>query len=192
MRLFKKKITPERSTTLEEKQGHELKSGEFAKKIEWSPRWSAGAPLPRVFSDGFKTFLIYHIQEHDPNWDGTYVKMIDSSSSEVFPLALVEFNGGTFRFGIANDEVFGALPLASRGLKMYSAHIVQNSTWLEEIKSIHKKHAQYSEDRWTDIQHYTLVFHDEILEVLASDYRIETYKSTFKNLASEVINRMHD
>jgi hypothetical protein len=58
------------------------------------------------FSNGHKTFLVYYIDEPDPNWDGTYVKVVYSSSENVYPLALVEFvRGGTFRFGILNDEV---------------------------------------------------------------------------------------
>lgn len=56
------------------------KTDEHAKVIDWSPQWDTGAPMPHVFSNGRKIFLIYLIYEPDHNWDGTYVTMIDSTS----------------------------------------------------------------------------------------------------------------
>jgi hypothetical protein len=67
------------------------KTEEFARIIEWTPQWNTGAPMPQVFSNGHKIFLIYLIRETDPNWDGTYVTMIDNTSDTVYSLALVEF-----------------------------------------------------------------------------------------------------
>lgn len=167
------------------------KSGEFAKVIEWNPKWDLGAPMPQVFSNGHKTFLIYLINEPDPNWDGTYVNMIDSTSETKYPLALVEFNGSTFRFGIANDEVFSGLPLWKNGLESYSAHIIENSTWINELKNINKVHPYYNENKWKDEKHFTLLFHDEIFEVIATDYKVEIFKTTFAKLATEVAIRMN-
>ncbi len=82
-------------------------STEYARVIDWTPQWDGGAPMPQVFSNGHKTFLIYLISENDPDWDGNNVTMIENASDTVCPLALVEFAGGTVKFGIANDEVFG-------------------------------------------------------------------------------------
>ena len=166
-------------------------SDEFAQVIPWEPAWSTGAPMPQIFSNGHKTFLIYLINEPEPNWDGSYVTMIDNSSDIQYPLALVEFKGRTFRFGIANDEVFGGLPLSNKGLEFYSAHIVHNSKWIDELKSIHKVHQYYDEDRWKDDKHYMLLFHDELLEVIATDFKVETFKATFEALATEVAKRMN-
>lgn len=164
---------------------------EFARVIEWTPNWDTGAPLPQVFSNGHKVFLIYHINEQNPNWDGTYVTIIDNTSETTYPLALVEFSGHTFRFGIANDEVFSGLPLWSKGLEGYAAHIIENSTWINELKNINKVHPYYNEDSWKDEKHFTLLFHDEIFEVIAKDYKIETFIMTFEELATEVVKRMN-
>jgi hypothetical protein len=170
-----------------------IKSGteEHATVIEWTPKWDTGAPMPQVFADGHRTFLIYLINEIDPKWDGTYVTMIDNTSDTQYPLALVEFDGGTFRFGIANDEVFGGLPLSDKGLQWYSAHLIHNSKWIDELKSIHKVHPYYSADNWKNRKHYTLLFHDELLEVIGTDYKVETFKTTFEKLATEVVRRMN-
>ena len=165
---------------------------EFARVIEWSPRWDIGAPTPQVFSNGHKTFLIYLINEPDTNWDGTYVNMIDNTSEMTYPLALVEFRGHTFRFGIANDEVFSGLPLWDKGLEGHSAHIIENSTWLTELKNINKVHPEYNGDSWKDSKHYVFLFHDEIFEIIAIDYTIETFKTTFGKLAMEVARRMNN
>lgn len=168
------------------------KTDEFARVIEWTPQWDIGAPMPQVFSNGHKTFLIYLVHEPDPNWDGTYINIIDNTSETIYQLALVEFSGGTFRFGIANDEVFNGLPLWDKGLEAYSAHIIENSTWITELKNINKVHPYYKEDRWKDRKHFVLLFHDEIFEVIATDYRIETFKTTFGRLAIEVASRMNN
>jgi hypothetical protein len=53
---------------------------EFARVIEWKPQWSSGAPLPQVFSNGHKVYLIYLINTPDPEWDGSYVTGIDNKS----------------------------------------------------------------------------------------------------------------
>lgn len=167
------------------------KNDEFARVIEWTPQWDAGAPMPQVFSNGHKTFLIYLINEPDPNWDGTYLKRIDNTSDNTYPLALIEFNGGTFRFGIANDEVFNGLPLWDKGLEFYSAHIIENSAWITELKNINKVHPYYNEDAWIDFKHFVLLFHDDIFEVIAKDYKVEVFESTFENLAVDVARRMN-
>lgn len=167
------------------------RTDEHAKVIAWSPQWDTGAPTPQVFSNGRSTFLIYLINEPDRNWDETYATGIDNSSKLEFPVALVEFSGQTFRFGIANDEVFSGLPLWNKGLEGYAAHIVENSTWITQIKNINKVHPGYREDRWRDKTHFVLLFHDEILEIIATGYKVETFNTTFGELAIEVAKRMN-
>ena len=164
---------------------------EYAKKIEWKPQWDIGAPSPQVFSNGHKTYLIYLIDEPDPNWDGSYVNVIETKSKTTYPLALVEFGGHTFRFGIANDEVFSGLPLWDKGLECYAAHIIENSSWVNELKKINKVHPYYDEERWNNHKHFLLLFHDELLEVIATEYKIETFNTTFSQLSVEVAKRMH-
>lgn len=166
-------------------------NGEFAKVIEWTPQWDAGAPMPQVASNGHKTYLIYLINELDGNWDGTYVNVVDNTGVESYPLALVEFSGHTFRFGIANDEVFSGLPLWSKGLNGYAAHIIEHSSWIKELKAIHRVHPYYDDNHWRDLKHFALLFHDEILEIVATDYKIEIFRTTFQQLAKEVARRMN-
>lgn len=164
---------------------------EYAEIIDWPLKWDTGAPMPQVFGNGHKTFLIYMVNEPDPKWDGTSISVIDNSSENEYPLAIVEFDGGTFRFGIANEDVFGGLSVAEKGMDWYEAHTIQNSMWIKELKTIHKIHPYYQESSWSDRKHYMLLFHDEMFEVIAKGYKVERFNSTFKNLAKEVIERMN-
>lgn len=168
------------------------KTKEYAKVIDWKPGWDIGAPMPQIFSNGYKTYLIYMIREPDPNWDGTYVTMIDTTSETIYPLALVEFiRPFTHRFGTVNDEAGHGHPLYSKGLEFYSAHIVENSTWIDALKTMHKVHPYFNENTWTARKHFLLFFHDEMFEIIAQDFKIETYETTFLDLATEVIKRMN-
>lgn len=116
---------------LKDKNIHLDKTKEYARVIDWTPTWDNGAPMPQVISNGFRTFLIYLIGQPDPNWDGSSVTMIDNTSSANYPLALVEFiQPDSHRFGIVNDEAANGHSLYSKGLEFYSAHIIENSTWI--------------------------------------------------------------
>jgi hypothetical protein len=163
---------------------------EIVKTIEWKPRWDGGSPMPQVFSNGQKVYLVYYIAD----WDReavTKINTINGSSNNGELIALVEFNGATFRFGIANDEVFSGLPLYQQGLKEW-AHIIENSAWIEEVKNIHKVHPRFNPLHWTGLTHYVLLFKDQILEIIAEGYKIEVYKSSYKDIGLEILNRMND
>lgn len=97
--------------------------------------------MPQLFLTGQKTLLIYLFNEPDQNWDGTYVTMSDNTSETTYPLALVEFSGHTFRFGIANNEVFSGLPLWDKVPEGYAAHVIENSSWICELNNINKVHS---------------------------------------------------
>lgn len=162
---------------------------EKVKKIEWNPKWDGGAPMPQVFCNGQRIYLLYYVAD----WDKDSISVVNSdknSSGTNEYIALVEFNGSTFRFGIANDEVFGGLPLYNQGLNEW-AHIIENSKWIEEIRQIHKIHPYYNPLNWTKKTHYVLLFKDEMMEVIASDYKIEVYNSTYEEMGAEIIKRMN-
>lgn len=177
---------------LKDSTKHIDKTKEYARAIDWTPTWDTGAPMPQLYSNGHKTYLIYMLHEPDPKWDGTHVTMIDNTSETTYPLALVEFiMPDTHRFGIVNDEAANGHPLYAKGLEFYSAHIVENSTWIEELKTIHKVHPYFNENMWKDKKHFLLFFHDEMFEIIAQDFKIETFNMTFLDLATEAIKRIN-
>lgn len=162
---------------------------EKVKIIEWQPKWDGGAPMPQVFCNGQKVYLIYYVADWDKE-SVTKISTISGSTGSGELVALVEFNGHTFRFGIANDEVFPGLPLYKDGLCEW-AHIIENSSWLAEIQKIHMVHPRFDPLNWIGDQHYVLLFKDEIFEVIASNYTIEVYDASYKAIGMEVLNRMN-
>src|SRR5262245_33457555 len=56
-------------------------------------RWDTVAPLPHLLRNYSRCLLTFYVREHDPSWDGTYVKVVDPGSGEAESLALVEFAG---------------------------------------------------------------------------------------------------
>lgn len=167
------------------------KGEETAISLEWKYPWNTGAPLPHIVSSGYKTFLIYYISEPDPNWDGTNVTVIDSTSEQMLPLALVEFIGCySMKFGGANDEVLSGHPLWKKGLEPYQAHEIKNSRWLNEEMKINSVHPYYNEKRWNNRKHFMLLFHDEMFECIAEDYTTEILNDTFEGALIEAQKRM--
>lgn len=167
------------------------KGEETAIPIEWNVKWDTGAPCPYVISAGGRAFLIYYINEIDPNWDGTYTNVIDSSSDDILPLALVEFiRCYSIKFGGANDEVINGHPLWGKGLVPYGAHIIENSEWLKHEMKISSVHSYYNEESWDVKKHIVLLFHDELFECITEDYKIEVIRDSFNNVLKEAQNRL--
>ena len=154
---------------------------EAALLCDWPVQWSSGAPLPHVVSSGYRTFLMYMADEPDPNWDGSYITVVDPSSSDDLPIALVEFvQCYIYKLGGPNVDVLHAHPLRGKGLEGYAAHIVANSRWLKEMERINSVHEHYNPAHWRDYKHYLLLFHDEMFECIARDYKIELIHGTFR------------
>ncbi len=158
------------------------KGKETALEYDWPVPWNTGAPLPHVVSSGHKTFLMYIADEPDPNGDGSYITVVDPSTSEDLPIALVEFvSCYTYKFGGPDNEVWHAHPLSGKGLSAWSAHIVANSRWLAELERINSVRDGYDPARWREYKHYMLLLHDEIFECIAKDYKIELIRGTFRD-----------
>jgi len=150
---------------------------DIVKVIDWKPEWPGGAPMPQVYSNEHDTFLIYHTV------NSTY------KNEEI---AIVEFlHTQAYKFGIVNDEALNGHPLYNKGLVYYKPHEIENSSWLEEIKTIHKVHPRSSEDHWKDQRHFILVFQDSILEIIARDYKIETVKSSLLTTALKIAGKIN-
>lgn len=160
---------------------------EKIKIIDWKPKWCGGAPMPMVYSGNGKVYLTYIVADWDQKSIADF-RVLEHEGHQDFH-ALVEFHGDTFKFGIANDEVFSGLPLYDQGLEW--AQIVQNSNWIEEVKEINKVHPYFDESKWKNDKHYLLTFKDAILEVIADDFQIEIFKTSAIRLAYEVVERIN-
>lgn len=159
------------------------KSLEYALKIEWKPLWNTGASSPHIIASEYNVFLIYLVGEYDPAWDGTYVRVISTKSKAIQPLAFVEFEDCyAYKSSGINDEVWDGHPLWDKGLETYSAHTVENSSWISKEKKIQSVHSCYKDEHWEHTQHYMLLFHDSIFECIARNYKIHLYRDSFENV----------
>jgi len=144
--------------------------------------------MPKVYNGDFKTYLTYVVADWDEESITDFRKLEHDGYEEYF--ALVGFDGNTFKFGIANDEVFSGLPNYEQGIEW--AQIVQNSKWIKELKNIHKVHPYFDESKWENRNHYLLTFKDEILEIIATGYEIEIFRTSSKRIALEVVDRINN
>ncbi|WP_298544914.1 hypothetical protein [uncultured Aquimarina sp.] len=114
-----------------ERQLAASKNTEYADIIDFPETWDVGAPLPHLFMNDHKTYLLFYVKSVDPNWDGTYTTMVDTTRDNIVSLALVEFEHCTSaKLGAPNDEVFEGHPLYEKGLELYAPLKIMNSNWI--------------------------------------------------------------
>jgi hypothetical protein len=141
---------------------------QYANVIDVGPRWDAGAPLPHLVSNGSRAFVVCLASIRDPHWDGSYVTMVSPADEQPTPLVVIELWGcRELRFGGPNDEAMDGHPLHDRGLAGYGVHEVMNSEWIEAAIKVNSVHPNHSDAPFRQLHHYALLFHDEMLEVLA-------------------------
>ncbi len=163
----------------------------YAVPCDFPVKWDIGAPLPFLLCNDYRTFLTFYISEPDPDWDGTYVKVVDPASAEKVSLCMVTFkNCTTAKLGHPNDEAQCGHPLAGRGLQGYTAQIVKNSPWLKEVAKTNSAHPKHSPDSWTSLNHYVFWFHDSTFECLAESYEVEVSSETMPALLRRVQEKL--
>jgi hypothetical protein len=140
----------------------------YATVIDIGPRWDIGAPLPHLVSNGSRAFVVCLASQPDPDWDGTYVRVVSPADPQPSPFVVIEMWGcAEIRFGGPNDEAIRGHPLHGKGLGGYRAHEVVNSGWIEEAIKVNSVHPHHSDAPFRQLHHYALLFHDEMLEALA-------------------------
>jgi len=150
-------------------------------------KWDVGAPLPFLLCSDGRTFLTFYVDEPDPNWDGTYVSLVDPGSQDANSLCLVSFDRcASAKLGHPNDEVQHGHSLAKHGLEGYTAQIVKNSPWLTEVAKTNSVHSCDSPERWESLNHYVFWFHDSTFECLAESFNVEVTRESMSELLGRV------
>ena len=163
----------------------------YAVPCDFPVKWDVGAPLPFLLCSDYRCFLTFYVNDPDPNWDGTYVTVVDPSSPNDASLCLVEFSGcASAKLGHPNEEVQSGHYLAGRGLDGYTAQIVMNSPWLTEVSKTNSVHPYDDPERWKHIKHYVFWFHDSTFECLAQTYKVEVSTESMADLLARVQDRL--
>lgn len=116
-------------------------------------KWDAGAPMPKLLVGSHDAVVL------------CYESLSTGSDEYVME---IRFEGCfSARMGVPNEEVLHGHPLWEHGLRHYEAHIVHNSHLLEHHRRINSVHDYHRDEVWDALNHYFLVFHDEVVEVLA-------------------------
>lgn len=149
------------------------------------PQSSVGAPLPVVLADEHTVLLAYLLEDRDPAWDGTSVRVVTASSDE--PAALVRFQQAwVFQFGPPNDEAFHGHPLYERGLHSYAAFEVEDSSWLRALEQMNSVHEHHSPDRFRRLRHFVFAFHDSTFECVAGGFTVELRDGPLTKVVAEM------
>jgi len=152
---------------------------EYAESIDFPVKWDAGAPVPHLLTNGYRTFLLFYLPD-DYSEDG-----------RTESVALVQFHRCmSSKLGDPNEEVFHGHPLNGKGLEPYTAQIVRNSRWIKELESINKVHSQYNQELWRSLNHYILWFHDDTFECIAKSYEVEVFQKSMDEVLGEAAKRI--
>jgi hypothetical protein len=111
----------------------------------------SGVAEPQVHADDSRL----HIRYSTPD---------DSVAIITFPLANV------FQFGSPNDEALGGHPLYRNGLKFYSIHRVDDSSWINDLEKRNSVDPQHDRERFLEGKaHYVFTFQNSTLECVVTE-----------------------
>lgn len=162
-------------------------------KISFNPEWDSGAPLPHLLQSEHKTFLTYYVDDVSSDWDGTSVEVNDPNSNQPHKIAIVEWIScfGAVLGGL-NDEAISGHRLWKKGLDgcVYGTAIVQNSSWVEEIRKSNSVHPYHKDATFSDLKHFILLFHDSTFECLAKSYNIEILNKSMSDILKYVTKKL--
>ena len=149
---------------------YEVDERDVVVELKDIPQSSIGAPLPSVLAKEGCVILAYYVEERDPAWDGTTIRVIDPVTAEE-PMALVRFKMPTAHmFGPPNDEAFAGHPLAKRGLHPYGVFRIQDSSWIRKLERMNSVHPFHKPERFWKKQHVVFAFHDSTFECICDSF----------------------
>ena len=156
--------------------------------LDGLPQCSVGAPLPLVLCNEHATLVAYIVEEHDPNWDGKTFRLVGPESDGEL-IAIVRFvDRCAIMFGPPNDEAFAGHPLASRGLESYGVFHVLHSSWIRALEGMNSIHPCHRPERYAELRHFILSFHDSTLECVAKDIKVvETFRGSMDAAAKRLV-----
>ncbi len=141
-----------------------------------------------VMADEHQLWLAFYLHEHDPDWDGTYVRLVDESSEEL--CAIVHFKGVHIHmFGPPDEMRTHMHPLGQRGLQAYMSAEVKNSSWIRELKAFHAKAPNHWPHAYDNTRHFIFAFHDSCFECVAKSFEISVMRSSVVKAIAAAINQ---
>jgi GntR family transcriptional regulator len=117
--------------------------------------WTGGAPEPFLVSTEGRTLFAFSRSDGDDT------------------VRVAEFLGCTsVRFGFPHDGALPGHPFTPHRLSLYAAHEVIDSEWLNQLRTIERRHPQSQTIPFQTSKHWMLTFHDTTLEAIATGIAI--------------------
>ena len=152
-------------------------------EIKDIPQSSVGAPCPLIYATEFDLFVTYFLNDFDPEWNGTSVKVVGVNTQDESSIIVRFKHVLAHYFGMPNDEAITGHPLAEVGLEPYSYYLVKNSSWLEKHEKMNQVHPYHKKEHYQDYKHFIFTFHDTTLEVISKEYSFNvTNRSLIANI----------
>ena len=154
------------------------------------PQSDVGAPLPAIVADEHDLSLAYVISEPDPDWDGSYVNILESDTAGL-PIAVLDFARVYVHFlGPPNDEAIEGHPLRVRGLSAYAAYQVESSSWIAALEAMNAVHMHHRPGFLEPYNHYVFTFHDSVFECVARSFRCRTQRGSMRQALVGMAQRL--
>lgn len=142
------------------------------------PQSSVGAPCPLVIADEHHVVVAYYLEDRDPAWDGSTVRIVGPESSDE-PVALVRFAAcRAHTLGPPNDEAFAGHPLADRGLEPYGSFEIRGSSWIRMLERMNSVHPYHRPEAFSRLRHLILTFHDSTFECVCAGFSVTTTRGS--------------
>lgn len=155
------------------------------------PEPDIGAPLPHLVCAENRLVLAYHATEPDPDWDGTYVKIVGPETEGTVAIVTIQ-QPYAHMFGPPNDEAFHGHPLASRGLRPYAAFEINRSSWLRGLERMNSVHPSHNRERFLSRwKHFVFAFHDSTFECIAQSFSFEVVRGSMSSVMPRMIEELH-
>jgi hypothetical protein len=122
--------------------------------LDLGVNWDGGAPMPQLLIGSHTAVILCYEQLASLEDEDHVIKIKFDDCLSV-------------RMGHPNDEVLHAHPYWDLGLQGYEAHLVHDSPLIREHRRINAHHEWHSDSEWDQLNHYFLVFHDEVVEAVA-------------------------
>lgn len=136
----------------------------------------AGAPLPTILSNEHHVYLIFYIENHDPNWDGSSIQARSEDDEGIATIKFHQFS--QFKFGYPNNETIQGHPYYRLGLEACAMHKVTESDWIKELIKMNSVHPYHSDEQFSKSEHFIFYFHDSCFEIIAEGYTVEENTAT--------------
>ncbi len=125
-----------------------------------------------VLSDEHRLMLFYVVEPRGP--EPTNIQpMSVGPNTDGLSIAVVSFDRyRAYYSGPPNDEALSGHPLASKGLRSYSAFLVESSPWIKVLEKMNQVHPSHTARLFSDLRHFVFTFHDSVFECIAAGFKV--------------------